>query len=371
MPLPLLKNAKNLSGKRVLLRLDFNIPVVGGVLKDAYRIEAIAPTLQFLKEAGVLRIIILSHHSDKKQSLKPMSRFLGKTVPNRFVADIFDTTAFTSDGDAVFVCENLRFWDGEENNDPSFTARLASLGDIYVNDAFSVSHRAHASIVGLPRLLPSYIGFSFAREVEELSRAFAPERPFLLALGGAKPETKIPLIEKFLPHADTIFVGGAVAHTFFRALGYEIGESFYEESSVDVRVMFETGKIFLPQDVVVKSDEGVFVRAADGVSPGEKILDAGPETARKLAALAAEARFIIWNGPFGEYLKPGFEKTSVAFAEAVGKSDARSIVGGGDTVALLKEHNLSGAFTFVSSGGGAMLQFLAEGMLPGIEALKK
>lgn len=373
MNIPLLKNAKNLEGKRVILRVDFNIPVKDGVLQDIYRIEAVVPTLEFLKTAGVSRVIILSHHSDKKQSLKPMSRFLEKTVSNRFVADIFDDNSF-GNGDeepAVFVCENLRFWKDEEENDSEFAKHLALLGDIYINDAFSASHRAHASVVGLPALLPAYVGPFFEREMTELSRAFTPEHPFLLILGGAKPETKMPLVTEFLENADTIFIGGAVANIFFRELGYEIGRSVAGETPKNLKELIDSGKIMLPVDVMVKNEDGVFVKTLHEVSAGDMILDAGPETMKKLVESVERSRFILWNGPLGDYTKPGFEKASVALAEAIKENNVRSIAGGGDTAALLHERNLIDAISFVSSAGGAMLEFLAKKTLPGIEALEK
>lgn len=373
MNILLLKNAKDLRGKRILLRLDLNIPVQDGVLKDGYRIESVLPTLEFLKTAGVSRIVILSHHSDKKQSLKPMSRFLGNTIRNRFVVDIFDGESFSNEEGAspIFVCENLRFWKGEEENDVVFAKHLASLGDIYINDAFSASHRAHASIVGIPKLIPAYAGPFFEREMTELSRAFAPERPFLLVLGGAKPETKMPLIDEFIDATDSIFIGGAVANIFFRELGYEIGRSVAGETPKNLKKIIDSGKLVLPGDVVVKNEEGVFVKTLQEISSDDMILDAGPETMENLGESVKKSRFILWNGPLGDYTKPGFEKASITLAEAIKESDARSIAGGGDTVALLHEHNLISAISFVSSAGGAMLEFLAKKTLPGIEALKK
>ncbi|MBI1998947.1 MAG: phosphoglycerate kinase [Parcubacteria group bacterium] len=373
MELPLLTHAIDLKNKRILLRLDLNIPIEDGLLKDAYRIEAILPTLQFLKEAGVSRVVILSHHSDKKQSLKPVSRFLGKTIPHQFVPDIFADGAFVNgeEDPAIFMCENLRFWKGEEDNDPEFAGRLASQGDVYVNDAFSASHRAHASVVGLPALLPAYAGPFFAREVEELSRAWKPEHPFLLILGGAKPETKMPLVEEFLAAADSIFIGGAVANIFFRELGYEIGRSVAGKTPVNLKKILDSGKLILPGDVMVKSDDGVFVKTLQDISPDDMILDAGPETMENLKKSVGKSRFVLWNGPLGDYMKPGFEKASIVLAEAIKESPAWSIAGGGDTAALLREHHLTDAVRFVSSAGGAMLEFLGKKTLPGIEALKK
>ena len=369
MDLLLLKNAENLAGKRILLRADFNVPVEGKALKDSYRIQAVLPSMRFLKEAGAAAIIVLSHHSDAAQSLEPMARFLGKEIENTFIKDPFAVGVFARGG--VFVCENLRQWAGEEKNDPAFAERLASLGDVYVNDAFSASHRSHASIVGLPALRPAYAGLLFAQEAEELSHAFAPEHPFLFVLGGGKPETKVPLIEAFLDKADTIALAGAVANTFFRALGYEIGLSVVGKVPTDAARLLESGKLLLPVDVVAKGESGVFVKTPQEVLPDEMILDVGPETVARLSELAGSARFILWNGPLGDYVRPGFEKGSAAFAAALKGSPARKIAGGGDTVALVRAHKCEDAFEFLSSAGGAMIQFLAEGTLPGIEALQR
>lgn len=373
MNIPLLTNAKNLAGKRVLLRLDLNLPVGRGSAGEHHRIEAVLPTIEYLKKEGVSEIVIVSHHSDKGQSLKPVSILLEKIIPNRFIANIFDSEEFVrarESGAKILLCENLRFWEGEKKNDADFARELAALGDVYVNEAFSASHRAHASIVGLPALLPAYAGLLFTREIQELSRAFKPEHPFLFVLGGAKLETKIPLVEKFLSLADSIFLGGAVANVFFRALGLEIGKSVAGEPPAFLGKILESGKIILPKDVVVKNTDGAFVKMAADVSPEDMILDVGPEASTSLAEHAKKARFVLWNGPLGDYLKPGFEKASVAFANAVAESGAFSVVGGGDTVALIGECKLGDSFGFISSGGGAMLEFLAEGTSPGIEALK-
>ncbi len=375
MNLPFLIDAKGIAGKRVVARLDVNIPISSaGVLKEHRRIDAIVPTLGYLEKEGVKEIVILSHHSSDKQSLQPISVFLQKRIPHHFIKDIFSDEEFArarESGAKVFLCENLRLWEGEKKNDAEFAKRLATFGDVYVNEAFSASHREHASIVSLPALLPSYAGLLFAREIEELSRAWKPEHPFLFVLGGAKPETKIPLIERFLPLADTIFLGGIVANIFFKELGWEIGKSAVNGGSSGVRKILDSGKIILPKDVVVKNFDGVFVKKLPDISPEDMILDAGPDASAELANLAHEARFVLWNGPLGDYVQPGFEKASTVFAKAVAGSPAFSIVGGGDTVALIEEQHMGTSFGFISSGGGAMLEYLAKGTLPGIEALKK
>lgn len=372
MKIPLLKDAKNLKGKRVLLRVDLNIPVENGAPKDDYRILKILPTIEYLKKQ-CKEVIVLSHHSDAKQSLELIYKELNTKVSNYFIRDIFNDDEFVTarkSGEKVFVCENIRFWEGEKENDSQFTENLSLLGDVYVNDAFSVSHRKHSSIVGLPSKLPSYAGFFFEKEVQELSRAFHPEHPFLFVLGGAKPETKIPLIEKFLESADKIFVGGALVDAFFRECGYEIGNAVAERIPVDIGKLLGSKKIVLPKDIVVKNEDGIFTKKIADISAGDDMLDIGPETISELKDLVNSSRFILWNGPLGDYLKPGLERSSVLFAKAVKESNAKSIAGGGDTVTLLRENNLGDSFGFLSSGGGAMLMFLAAKTLPGIEALE-
>jgi 3-phosphoglycerate kinase len=270
----------------------------------------------------------------------------------------------------VVLFENLRLHDGEKNNDKVFAESLARLGDVYVNDAFSVSHREHASVVGIPRLLPSFAGPLLEREVRELSVAFNPPHPFLFILGGAKFDTKLPLIEKFLTIADNVFIGGALANDIFKEKGFEVGFSVVSKKHVNLKPIISNKKLIIPKDVVVANPLNSRITRPDASpSADEKILDAGPETIASLADLLTETKCVVWNGPLGDY-EHGFSKGTEGLARAIVESGVKSIVGGGDTVAVLRDIGLLDKFSFVSTGGGAMIDFLAQGTLPGIEALK-
>ncbi len=324
-------------GKRVLLRLDLNLPLKDGLVVDDYRLRRSLPTLNFLRRAGA-KIIILSHLSDSNVSLKPIAEYLNsKFMPG------------------VEVLENLRRDPGEEKNDAEFAGRLARLGDIFINDAFSVSHREHASIVSLPKLLPSYAGLLFEEEIKNLSRLLAPQRPFIVVLGGIKFSTKISSINKFLESADKIFIGGALANSFLKARGQDVGESIVDEDLELLKLFLNHPKIILPNKVV----------RADN-----KIVDIAPESFAVIADELANARIILWNGPMGNFENNFIEGTK-KLAELITSSKAFSVIGGGDTVAALSKLNLLEKFGFVSTGGGAMLEFLARGTLPGIEALAR
>ena len=304
--IPSLKDWRNLKGKRVLLRLDLNVPIKDGKVTDPFRIDRSMKTLKFLNEAGA-RTVITSHLEDDKGTLEPVAKYLVNLFPRLvFVKDVFSTKAEDEakrmkDGGFVLF-ENLRNWSGEKSNDPDFAKRLASFADYFVNDAFSVSHRNHASIVGLPKLLPSCIGFEFEREIKELSLAFHPEHPFLLIIGGIKFETKLPLIQKFFNVADKIFIGGAIANSFFKSQGLFIGDSAGADSPETTNKELKKfqsavneGKIILPVDVRAQSKGFVTVKTPDKISVGEKIWDIGTETEKKLKQLILDAKFIVWN----------------------------------------------------------------------------
>jgi phosphoglycerate kinase len=270
-------------------------------------------------------------------------------------------------GDCVLL-ENLRFDDGEKKNDPKFAQALASLGDIYVNDAFSVCHRSHASVVGVPKLMPSYAGFQLEKEVANLSKAFSPSHPFLFILGGAKFETKLPLIEKFIEIADHVFVGGALATDFFKIKGYEIGTSLVSEGDFGLEKYVNNPKLLIPIDVKTKDGE---IKMADALSKTDAIMDCGPGTIDSLSDKVKNAKLILWNGPLGVY-EQGYKDSTLSLARLIANNHDRgveSLVGGGDTIAAIAENNDEGRFSFVSTGGGAMLDFLAKGTLPGIEVL--
>jgi len=372
--LPSLENAKNLKGRRVLLRLDLNVPFKGGRVLDGYRIKRVFPTIKFLKSQGA-KTIIISHiesNEGKSLSLRPVARYLNKKMnigfyPKPLDNDLPDVISAMKHG-GVMILENLRKDPGETGNDINFAKRLAKLGDIYVNDAFSVSHRNHASVVQLPKLLPSYAGFLFEDEVSHLSRALRPSHPFLFILGGAKFGTKIPLIKKFLRIADRVFVGGALANNFFKEAGYEIGESLSDSGNFKLKPLFKNKKLIVPSDVVVKTRTGTLVKNIGSIRERDSIKDAGPKTLREIGNVASRAKFILWNGPLGNY-EEGFDKGTIDLLKIIAKSKAESVVGGGDSLALISKLGFEKKFTFVSTGGGAMLDFLANGTLPGIKAL--
>ncbi|HYC34497.1 MAG TPA: phosphoglycerate kinase [Candidatus Paceibacterota bacterium] len=362
---------KDLRGKRVVLRADFNVHIEDNKVAEEFRIQKTLPTLKFLVDSGA-KVVVISHIDSKEGgTLEPVARYLAPTFPKlRFIADIFSQEAveevknLTEGG--VILFENLRNWEGEKANTPSFAAHLASFGDIYVNDGFAVSHREHASVVGVPALLPSYAGFLMRDEVENLSKSFNPPHPFLFVLGGAKFETKLPLIEKFSKIADFLFIGGALANDIFKAKGYFMGDSLV--SNIDVSKYALDPKIVLPTDVRTLHKGERFTKLPTEISVNEKIWDAGPKTVPMLQLTIEAASLIIWNGPMGNY-ESGFIDGTKEMAEAIAASNATTIVGGGDVVAALNSLSMLNKFTFVSTGGAAMLEFLASETLPGIKAL--
>ncbi len=331
--LPTLDTIGNIEGKRILVRVDWNVPIKDGKVVDDFRIRQSMPTLDFLQSKGA-RLILATHLDPGESSVDPLRPY----VP-----------------EGMELLENLRHHSGEKSNDAQFAQELALKADIYVNEAFSVSHREHASIIGVPKLLPSYAGLKFVNEVKHLSEAFTPEHPFLFILGGAKFDTKLPLLNKFVHTADKLFVGGALAHNFFREEGTDIKESLVSEGNFDTKALKATGKILLPSDPVWH---------------GDRIVDAGPGTLDILKEEIDRAKFILWNGPLGAY-ELGFTQSTLDLAQLLAGSHAKTVVGGGDTLAAIEELNLFDTFTFVSTAGGAMLDFLANETLPGIEALKR
>ena len=348
---------KKLHGKRAFLRLDLDVPIpLEGYVTEDFRLRRCLPTLRYLKEAGA-KVIIIGHiGSDGEESLKPVAQWFDKNLPQTgFVPSLeLKEVLETMYAGNVLMLENLRRSPGEKGNDPAFAKQLVKLGDIYVNDSFATSHREHASIVGLPKFLPSYAGLNLEQEVEQLSKAFQPEHPFLFILGGAKFSTKVPLVEKFLQTAETIYISGALANTFYKARGDDVKDSLVDDNLDLVKPFLGQPKIILPDDLVWSKN---------------KILDAGPRAVEQLRQLINQAKFILWNGPLGNF-ENGFTQATDETAKAIAVSSAYSIVGGGDTIASIEKLNLLGKFGFVSTGGGAMLDFLANGTLPGIEVLK-
>lgn len=360
-----------LSGLRVLFRADFNVPIENGKVVDPLRIGATLSSIQYLLGAGA-RVVIVSHRSDDKTSLLPVFQYLNREIPVSFVEDVAGpkarrAAAGLKDGQALLL-ENLRWEKGEKENDAQFSKDLASLADVYVNDAFPASHRLHASIVGVPLLLPGYAGFQFIQELESLTPALLPKSPSLAIIGGAKFRTKEKLIHALLKKYDKIFIGGAIANDFFLAQGYEVGKSLVSDTD-QVAPLLKNSKIILPVDATVNNPNGTEDKELADVNENDCIYDVGPKSIEALKPVAEKARSILWNGPMGNFER-GFRRGTDDVAKMIARVGAHSIVGGGDTLSSIQFLRLSDRFSFVSTAGGAMLDFLANGTLPGIEALK-
>lgn len=367
----------------VLVRSALNVPIENGRVVNDYRLRRAAPTIRYLSERGA-KVILIGHIGEQgTETLEPVARALDRLIHG--VSFFGETTGERARGAAralspggVLVLENLRRDKRETANDPAFARELAELADIFVQDSFDTCHRAHASIIGIPRILPGYAGLLLEEEVRELSRALSPERPSLAVIGGAKFSTKKAVLSALLSAYDHVFVGGALANDFLKASGKEVGKSLVSNGNESgVKALLADPKLVVPADVLVipASKAGAAdalmsarISAAEDVRPDEIILDHGPATSAALAALAQGAKTILWNGPLGNY-ENGFTEATNAFARSAAGASARSVVGGGDTIAAIEELGLLPRFSFVSTGGGAMLDFLAKGTLPGIEAL--
>ena len=308
------------------------------------------------------------------ESLAPISQTLRPLLPHTFVRDIVGSEAKMA-ADAmepsdVLLLENLRQHRGETENDDAFAQALANFGDFYVNDAFSVSHRAHASIVGVPRHIPAAAGILFCDELDNLSKALAPTSPSVVVIGGAKFETKEPLIRKMLGIYDRVFVGGAIANDLLKARGFPVGRSIISAGMPGAEVLHHP-KLMIPSDVVVEREDGqANVKKVSDVLSGDKIVDIGPDSFADIARVIRSARFVLWNGPTGLY-ESGYDEWTQAVAQAIAGSGAHTIVGGGNTLAAISALGIEDKFTFVSTAGGAMLEFLAGTILPGITALEQ
>ena len=360
----------DLAGKMVFLRVDFNVTLNDeGKVIDDYRIQKARPTIDYLRERGA-RVIIASHMKHKKElvSLRSVSEYFQEEVAHTFVED-YEKIPEMKDGEVVLL-ENLRFHGEETANDDIFAKELADMADIYVNDAFAVAHREHASVVGIPKHIPGYLGLLMVDEIENLSHAFSPERPFVFVLGGAKFETKLPLIKKFVENADTALIGGALANDLLRAKGYEVGKSLTAEKEFDFSDILEEEHLVIPTDVVVETETGEHVtKNAGEVEPSDFIWDIGPKSLMELERKIGDAQFILWNGPLGNY-EIGFKEGTFELAKLIAKSSATTVLGGGDTLTAIEELDLLDRYSFVSTGGGAMLDFLAHEDLPALRALR-
>lgn len=370
-----IKDLKNLSGKKVILRVDFNVPIKNGKVLDDFRIKKAIPTILYLQKKGA-KVIIISHiGEDGKESLLPIS-----LIAKKYIKDIefIKTPIFSDETQAkinllkngeIIMLENLRTEMGEKKNSPSFARALSRYGEIYINDAFSVSHREHASIVGITKYIPGYAGLQFLLEIENLSKIFDPKHPFLFILGGAKFDTKIPLIKKFLRSADNIFIGGAIANDFFKTKGYEVGVSLVDEGNLQIPFLLKSKNLILPIDVEVYKNSKKYFRKSTEVMIDENIVDMGPQSISLLKDLINKAEFVLWNGPLGKY-ESGFGGSTEEIIKIISKTKITNVIGGGDTVALISKLKIENKLGFVSTGGGAMLDFLAKGTLPGIRVLK-
>lgn len=383
-----LKTVKDLkvANKTVLVRVALNVPIKAGVVKDERRLKDALPTIEYLIKHKA-KVVLMSHHSDEKQSLAPVAPVLAKLLgqPIKLVGDCIGPEVEAAvkalqPGD-VLMLENLRFHPEEEKNDAGFAKQLAALGDLYVDDDFTTLHRAHASIVGIPKYLPHAAGMQVELEVGTITAALEkPKRPLLAIVGGAKISTKLALALNLLKRVDFMLIGGAMANTFLAAEGYEIGKSLYEKDEMKVATQItekatKTGvSLLLPTDVVVVTKLTATAKATikpiNAVGKSDIIADLGPETIKRAIEALAVSKTVIWNGPLGITELPPFAKSSIALAKAVGKSRATSIIGGGDTSAFLDAAGLGARFSFVSTGGGASLELMAGEKLPGLEALE-
>ncbi|MCO5145260.1 MAG: phosphoglycerate kinase [Aquamicrobium sp.] len=387
----------DVAGKRVLVRVDLNVPVKDGAVTDATRIERVAPTVTELADKGA-KVVLLAHFGrpkgapDPAQSLAPIAKAASDVLgrPVAFAADCIGAAASGAvaamKGGDILLLENTRFHKGEEKNEPDFVAALAANGDLYVNDAFSAAHRAHASTEGLARALPSYAGRSMQAELEALEKGLGkPARPVVAIVGGAKVSTKIDLLTNLVEKVDALVIGGGMANTFLAAQGIDVGKSLCEHDLADTarQIMAkakETGcAVVLPTDAVVakefKVDAANETVPAAAVPADGMILDVGPQTVEVVKDWIARARTLVWNGPLGAFEIAPFDRATVAAAAfAAGRTKEGklvSVAGGGDTVAALNHADVADDFTYVSTAGGAFLEWMEGKELPGVAALSK
>ncbi len=373
----------------MLVRVDFNVPIESGLIVDDTRIREAMPTIQNLVERSG-RVILITHlgrpdgQVDEAYRTTPLAQRLGELMvrPVRHLDDCIGPTVEAAVGAMqereIVMLENVRFHPGETKNDPAFAKQLAALGELYVNDAFGTAHRAHASTVGVAQFLPAVAGLLMEREIKTLGRIMTdPPHPLVAIIGGSKISTKIGVVRSLLRRVDRLCIGGAMACTFLKAKGLEMGRSLVEDDQLDVaRSLLASGAtLVLPLDAVVapEAKPGVTVKTVpiDAVPADMKVLDVGPMTVERFLQTCDGAAAVVWNGPLGVYEVPPFDHGTDALAHGLAGSDAETIVGGGDLVAALQKQQLAERMSFVSTGGGATLEFLEGKMLPGIAVLRE
>ncbi|MFD2171927.1 phosphoglycerate kinase [Tumebacillus lipolyticus] len=383
----------DVKGKKVFVRCDFNVPLDGEQITDDTRIVAALPTVRYLIEAGA-RVILASHlgrpkgEVNPKYSLNPvakrLSELLGKQVEktqDSIGPEVQERVNLLADGD-VLLLENVRFHKGEEKNDPELAKQFAALADLYVNDAFGTAHRAHASTAGIADHLPAVAGFLMEKEINFMGKALEdPNRPFTAIIGGAKVSDKITVLENLLHKVDQMIIGGGMANTFLKALGYQLGDSLLEADRVELAAALLAKAeslgvmVFLPEDLVVASEfkadaeHKVVDAETEGVPSGWMALDIGPKTMRTFELVVQRSNTIVWNGPMGVFEMDAFSKGTISVANSVAKCTGTTIVGGGDSVAAVEKSGVADRMSHISTGGGASLEFLEGKALPGVVAL--
>ncbi len=380
-----LKNI-NLKGVRVLLRTCFDVPMHNGEITDLTRITQILPTIEYLKNQGA-KIILISHFgrpkgiASDKYSLKFLVPVLEKAYKSKvlFIEDLHAPSAVQTSFDLkageILLLENLRFYKGEESNDAEFAKYLSGFGDIYVNDAFPSSHREHASMCAITKFITAYPGFALKTELENLQKSVDPKlSPKVIIIAGLKVSTKFKVLHSLVETADQLIIGGAMANTFLKALGFDMANSFVEEEFVEQAAQFyklHEDKLILPVDLVCEIGGDSKIFEVGSLPPGAKALDIGPKSVAIFMGYIKRAKLLLWNGPLGYYEDPRFAKASLALAKAIGElKDIQSILGGGDTLALINELDNPPKFSYLSSSGGAFLEWLESFDLPALKALR-
>lgn len=367
------ENPEIFKDKHVIVRVDFNVPIENGTVSnaEAFRIYAALPTIHLLQNAGA-KIVLISHIGRSGDSLQPVADFIIKNIPElklQFVPEITGDQVNTAianlkSGECVLL-ENVRKNPGEESNDPEFAKTLAGYGEYFVEDAFAVAHREHASLVGVPKILPAYLGLLTESEIQHLQQALHPQSPSILIMAGIKFETKLPLIQKLMPLYDHVLLGGGLLNTYLKQSGISIGQSVHDEVA-DLSAILNNSKVIIPDQVIVERDSKPQTVVIREVQENDTIVDVVIDEAIK--EKIKNSKIVVWNGPLGWYEK-GYMQSSLDIVAQLHPADQESIVGGGDTITVIRKESLQDKISFLSTGGGAMLEYLQQGTLPAIDAV--